>query len=84
MLIKIRSHLLIYCYYHCYCLAASHRFSADEIDWGFTRFYETKFMNRTLLQTGKGPFIVNNQAVITVFVRIVKDETGVLWHNLTK
>ena len=41
-------------------------------------------MNRTLPQTGKGPFIVNNQAVISVFVRIVKDETGVLWHNFAK
>ncbi|KAG0185916.1 hypothetical protein DFQ28_008572 [Apophysomyces sp. BC1034] len=31
---------------------------------------------------GKGPFLVNNQCVLSVFVRVVKDETGVLWHSL--
>lgn len=30
---------------------------------------------------GKGPFLVNNKTVISVYIRIVKDETGVLWHN---
>ncbi|KAI7858609.1 hypothetical protein BDC45DRAFT_498727 [Circinella umbellata] len=64
-----------------YTSSATHRFSADEIDWGFTRFYESKLMNRIAPQNGKGPFIVNNQTIISVFIRIVKDETGVLWHN---
>ena len=41
-------------------------------------------MNRIAPQNGKGPFIVNNQTMISVFIRIVKDETGVLWHNFIK
>lgn len=28
-----------------------------------------------------GPFLVDNEIVLSVFIRIVKDETGVLWHN---
>lgn len=63
---------------------ATHRFSADEIDWGFTRFYELKAMARNNATTGKGPFLVNNSVVISVFVRVVKDETGVLWHTFAK
>ncbi|KAI9493559.1 hypothetical protein BDB00DRAFT_883062 [Zychaea mexicana] len=68
-----------------YSSTATHRFMGDEIDWGFTRFYELKLLNAQYPRnnTGKGPFIVNNQAIISVFVRVVKDETGVLWHNFT-
>ncbi|CAO3589225.1 unnamed protein product [Absidia cylindrospora] len=59
---------------------AHHRFSADEVDWGFTRFYDTKELGKTNHQ--KGPFLINQQMVISVYIRIVKDNTGVLWHNL--
>ncbi|KAI8145421.1 hypothetical protein BJV82DRAFT_603604 [Fennellomyces sp. T-0311] len=60
---------------------ATHRFSAEEIDWGFTRFYELKTLNRVNPLNGKGPFVLNNQAIISVYLRVVKDETGVLWHT---
>lgn len=57
---------------------AHHRFCADEIDWGFTRYHELK-----TLQAGKEPYInATNQTSISVFLRVVKDETGVLWRNL--
>ncbi|KAI8384621.1 uncharacterized protein BYT42DRAFT_493907 [Radiomyces spectabilis] len=59
--------------------AANHRFSATDVDWGFTRFYEIK--NLTQGVNGKGPFLINNQMDISFFIRIVKDDTGVLWHN---
>lgn len=59
---------------------ANHRFSSEEIDWGFTRFYDLDDLTQTSA-TEKGPFLVNNQTVISVFIRTVKDETGVLWHN---
>ncbi|KAI8985250.1 hypothetical protein BDB01DRAFT_721890 [Pilobolus umbonatus] len=62
---------------------ANHRFAADDIDWGFTRFYEIEDLGHQSKQN-KGPFIVNNEAIISVYVRIVKDETGVLWHNFIK
>jgi ubiquitin carboxyl-terminal hydrolase 7 len=63
-----------------YCLAANHRFSSEEVDWGFTRFYDRDDLG-LVSSTGKGPFLVDNEIVISVYVRIVKDETGVLWHN---
>ncbi|KAL0095137.1 hypothetical protein F4703DRAFT_1766363 [Phycomyces blakesleeanus] len=63
-------------YYHS---NANHRFSAEEVDWGFTRFYDIKFLAKAL--NGKGPFVVNNQTTITVLLRIVNDPTGVLWHS---
>ncbi|RCH90033.1 hypothetical protein CU098_004566 [Rhizopus stolonifer] len=52
---------------------AHHRFCGEEVDWGFTRYYPLKSLN-SLLE--------NNQINVSIFLRIVKDETGVLWHNL--
>ncbi|KAI9319606.1 hypothetical protein BX666DRAFT_1914369 [Dichotomocladium elegans] len=60
---------------------AHHRFSNEEIDWGFTRFYDIKSLSRSNSNTGRGPFLVDNKVVISVFIRVVKDETGVLWHS---
>ncbi|CAO3609348.1 unnamed protein product [Cunninghamella echinulata] len=62
-----------------YSNIAEHRFVQEEVDWGFTRFYDAKALQRA--NDTKGPFIVNNEAKISVFVRVVRDETGVLWHN---
>jgi ubiquitin carboxyl-terminal hydrolase 7 len=59
---------------------AHHRFTAEEMDWGFTRFNEL----RKLVQPGVGhsrPIIEANHAKISAFVRVLKDPTGVLWHN---
>lgn len=50
------------------------------MDWGFTRFYDIADLSHQS-HAGKGPFLINNQTVISVYLRIVKDETGVLWHN---
>ncbi|RIB11626.1 TRAF-like protein [Gigaspora rosea] len=56
-----------------------HRFTAEEPDWGFSRFYALHELfapseNRTR------PLIENDACNITVFVRIIKDPTGVLWN----
>jgi ubiquitin carboxyl-terminal hydrolase 7 len=64
-------------------LDADHRFSQEEVDWGFTRFHDVKLLSQQV-KDGKGPFLVNNQTTISVFVRLIKDETGVLWHNFVK
>ncbi|KAI6039589.1 ICP0-binding domain of ubiquitin-specific protease 7-domain-containing protein [Pisolithus marmoratus] len=59
---------------------AQHRFIADECDWGFTRFSEL----RKLFNIQKGhlrPTIEETSADVTVFVRVVEDPTGVLWHE---
>ncbi|KAH8927853.1 cysteine proteinase [Atractiella rhizophila] len=58
---------------------AHHRFTQEEQDWGFTRFVEL----RKLWQTdGRArPIIENDETVISAFIRVLKDPTGVLWHN---
>ncbi|KAI9009915.1 hypothetical protein CLU79DRAFT_839835 [Phycomyces nitens] len=63
-----------------YSNQAQHRFCGEEVDWGFTRFCEIKALPRAY--QGKGPFLINNRANFSVYLRVVKDETGVLWHNL--
>ncbi|PWN43435.1 putative ubiquitin-specific processing protease 21 [Ceraceosorus guamensis] len=59
---------------------AHHRFTAEEMDWGFTRFNEL----RKLVAPSDGrprPIIEDGAARVTAFVRVLKDPTGVLWHN---
>ncbi|KAH7923859.1 cysteine proteinase [Leucogyrophana mollusca] len=59
---------------------AHHRFIAEECDWGFTRFSEL----RKLFNVQEGharPTIEDEAADVTVYVRVLEDPTGVLWHN---
>ncbi|KIY50921.1 ubiquitin carboxyl-terminal hydrolase 5 [Fistulina hepatica ATCC 64428] len=59
---------------------AHHRFIAEECDWGFTRFSEL----RKLFSPQEGqsrPILEEESADITVYVRVLEDPTGVLWHN---
>ncbi|KAK3325274.1 hypothetical protein B0H66DRAFT_116641 [Apodospora peruviana] len=65
-------------YYH---HTAHHRFTKDESDWGFTRFLELRKMFNVPWDNASRPIIENDSANITAYVRIVEDETGVLWHN---
>lgn len=60
-------------------LDAHHRFTAEECDWGFTRFHDLRKLFTS--QEGKRPVIDNDESMITVFVRVLVDPTGVLWHN---
>ncbi|KAL8923049.1 MAG: hypothetical protein Q9172_003295 [Xanthocarpia lactea] len=63
------------------CHTANHRFTAEESDWGFTRFNELRKMFAQQWD-GTGRAMVENEAVnVTAYVRIYKDPTGVLWHN---
>ncbi|KAJ7917322.1 hypothetical protein B0H13DRAFT_2443436, partial [Mycena leptocephala] len=59
---------------------AQHRFIAEESDWGFTRFSELHKLFHP--QEGHSrPIIEEDSADITVYVRVLEDPTGVLWHN---
>lgn len=60
--------------------SAHHRFTKEESDWGFTKFLESRRMYG-IWDNANRPMIENDTANITVYVRIVEDETGVLWHN---
>ena len=62
---------------------ATHRFSVEEGDWGFTRFCELRKLFRGWNAEGR-PLIENDAANMTAYVRVVKDPTGVLWHNFIK
>lgn len=62
---------------------AQHRFTNDEQDWGFTRFVELRKLFSPADSRVK-PIIENDETIITAYVRVLKDETGVLWHNFVK
>ncbi|KAK4044791.1 hypothetical protein C8A01DRAFT_42409 [Parachaetomium inaequale] len=61
--------------------SAHHRFTKEESDWGFTRFLETRKMFNSIWENADRPLIENDCANISAYVRVVEDETGVLWHN---
>ena len=64
---------------------AHHRFVAEECDWGFTRFVDLRKLVTPDTANGKTrPTIENDEVEITAFVRVLKDPTGVLWHNFVK
>jgi len=62
---------------------AHHRFTAEEGDWGFTRFVELRELFSANWKESGRPLLENEEANMTAYVRIVEDETGVLWHNFT-
>ena len=62
---------------------ATNRFIAEECDWGFTRFTELRKIYTT--QEGQTrPILESDAADVSVFVRVLEDPTGVLWHNFVK
>ncbi|KAJ9139474.1 Ubiquitin carboxyl-terminal hydrolase [Pleurostoma richardsiae] len=63
--------------------SAHHRFTKDESDWGFTRFLELRKMFNVPWESSSRPLVENDTANITAYVRVVEDETGVLWHNFS-
>jgi ubiquitin carboxyl-terminal hydrolase 7 len=62
---------------------AHHRFTKEESDWGFTRFLEMRKMFQQPWGKSGRPLVENESCNITAYVRVVEDETGVLWHNMT-
>ena len=60
---------------------AHHRFTKEEGDWGFTRFVELRRLWSVPWEDSRRPLVENEEANMTAYVRVVKDETGVLWHN---
>lgn len=64
--------------------SATHRFTAEEGDWGFTRFYELRKLMHGRTNNDGRPLIEDDEADMTAYVRVVKDPTGVLWHSFIK
>jgi hypothetical protein len=65
-------------------VVATHRFNADEGDWGFTRFCELRRLFNMPWEGRGVPLVQNDEAKVTAYVRVVKDPTGVLWHSFQK
>lgn len=65
-------------------VGATHRFNAEESDWGFTRFCELRKLFQHVHDDRGVPLVDNQEACLTAYVRVVKDPTGVLWHNFQK
>jgi len=63
---------------------ANHRFTVEEGDWGFTRFAEKNRIFATKFDDRERPLVENDGAKVTAYIRILKDPTGVLWHNFIK
>ncbi|KAJ3098511.1 hypothetical protein HDU97_003967 [Phlyctochytrium planicorne] len=59
---------------------AQHRYNPNETDWGFNHLVK---LNQIFVpvEGNPRPFIERDQVVITVYMKIIKDVTGVLWHN---
>ena len=60
---------------------ANHRFTAEEGDWGFTRFADKNKIFAAKFDGADRPLVENDCAKMTAYVRVLKDPTGVLWHN---
>ncbi|KAI8933294.1 hypothetical protein NX059_009921 [Plenodomus lindquistii] len=60
---------------------ANHRFTAEEGDWGFTRFAELRRLFSNSWDDRGRPMVEDNTCNVTAYVRVLKDPTGVLWHN---
>ena len=60
---------------------ATHRFNAKEGDWGFTRFVELRKAFHTPWEDSNRHLVENDEAKLTAYIRVIKDPTGVLWHN---
>ncbi|KAG5356056.1 Ubiquitin carboxyl-terminal hydrolase 21 [Yarrowia sp. B02] len=65
-------------------MVAHHRFdSEDGGDWGFSRFYDLRRL-AARHQDSQHALLERNVMNITVVGRVLKDPTGVLWHNFVR
>lgn len=59
-----------------------HRFCSDEPDWGFSQFISGDAMKNGSSERGFGPICAPDGSVaLFAKVRVIRDQTGVLWHN---
>lgn len=70
-------------YIYLHLVAATHRFTTDEGDWGFTHFGELRKIFH-ITEGKERPLVENDAANVTAYVRVYNDPTGVLWHNFVK
>ncbi|KAJ3326370.1 hypothetical protein HDU76_012981, partial [Blyttiomyces sp. JEL0837] len=59
---------------------AQHRYNVNETDWGFNQFVKLSQLTSPSENTNRC-LVENDQTLIVVHMKVIKDETGVLWHN---
>lgn len=60
---------------------AHHRFTKAESDWGFTKFENLRALFNSEWNGSGRPLVENEAANMRIMLRVVKDETGILWHT---
>ncbi|KAJ3037767.1 hypothetical protein HDV00_001353 [Rhizophlyctis rosea] len=61
-------------------MQAQHRFNPSETDWGFNHFIQFNQLSIPLPDNQR-PLVENDKTVIVIYMKRMKDATGVLWHN---
>ncbi|KAJ3261949.1 hypothetical protein HDU77_000537 [Chytriomyces hyalinus] len=61
---------------------AQHRYNPNEEDWGFNHLCKLTHLYTACDGLAK-PLVENNQLDIIIYMRAIKDESGILWHNFT-
>lgn len=62
---------------------AHHRFIPEESDWGFTLFAKLHEL-RSIKPGTRKSIIQHDSTNIVVYMRTIKDTTGVLWHDFVE
>lgn len=64
---------------NCVSSTSHQRFNKDATDWGFSNFVDIRYLWNSRKENG--PLASDGRVNITAFVKVLKDPTGVLWHN---
>ncbi|ORY41889.1 cysteine proteinase [Rhizoclosmatium globosum] len=62
-------------------MSANHRYNPHELDWGFNHLVKLNALALPLEGQTKSFLVDDERLVISVHMRAIKDETGILWHN---
>ena len=65
---------------NCIVNTSQQRFGKYATDWGFSNFTDLRALYNSRRDLN-GPLLYDDKLNITAFVKILKDTTGVLWHN---
>ncbi|KAI9350734.1 cysteine proteinase [Obelidium mucronatum] len=62
-------------------MTANHRYNPAELDWGFNQLCKLNALSTPMDGASKAFLEDEDRLTITVFMKAIKDETGILWHN---
>lgn len=63
------------------CKQTQHRFNQSESDWGYSTLITPWALLRGDASMNKEPLLDNGRLVLALRVQVIKDATGMLWHN---